>query len=100
VRSPRPLLQLETFLDQKALGRRNREESKGLSGQAAAQPPQQQQDEMPEMWNNHGVLLRIEQAFGLALDLEDIDLLIANGSIEPQAGYCCTHLKPFMPLFV
>jgi len=84
VRSPRPLLQLEGFLDQKALARRNRDESRAAAQQ---QQPPYEAPSSEAAWTNHAVLLRIEQAFGFILDLEDIDLLITNSAIEPQAGY-------------
>lgn len=83
VRSPRPLLQLEGFLDQKALARRNRDESRAAAQQ---QQPPYEAPSSEAAWTNHAVLLRIEQAFGFILDLEDIDLLITNSAIEPQAG--------------
>jgi hypothetical protein len=86
VRSPRPLLQLEGFLDQKALARRNRDESRAAAQHQQQQPPYEAPPS-EAAWTNHAVLLRIEQAFGFTLDLEDIDLLITNSAIEPQAGY-------------
>lgn len=53
---------------------------------------EEKESEMPETWTHHGVLLRVEEAINIALDLEDISLLITNLTIDPQTRHLCSLL--------